>query len=427
MIDYENYIKDLSSLVSVDSVRGEKEVGAPFGAGVKTALCTFLSIAQGFGFETVNYDGYGGEVIFGKGEEIGIIGHLDVVPVGTGWNYPPFSLTRKDGYLIGRGVADDKGATLLALYALKALKDSAAPCNKKFRLIVGCAEETDWADVAYIKTKTALPEFGFSPDGNFPVSYAEKGIYFVKTLIPPFKNFSPIVGGTVVNAVCALAKTKPAGVPDPALIKKHGLEYKDGYIVSTGVSAHGSLPHLGKNALLPLLNFLKDSGENVGEYIEYLFGDKWNILTMSNPQGKVTLSPDLAKPVDGGTEITCDCRIPAPFTVKDVSERLFTAPFKVNVIDHAHPPFMIEKNSPLVKALLSAYNEVTGENSAPVSMGGSTFARVFEKGCAFGPEFPNVNYHMHEADERVREEDLKKCAEIYERAIFNLAALKENL
>lgn len=428
MKNSDGFIKNLGELIAIESVEGEAEHDAPFGKNVKRALTWFLSLAESFGFKTVNYDNYAGEIVYGDGQEIGIIGHLDVVPAGTGWNFPPFTLSEKDGYLIGRGVGDDKGAMLMTLYALKELKDSGAPCYKKFRFFIGCNEETRWQDVAYLKTKTTLPEYGFSPDGNFPVSYAEKGFYYVNINLPPFKNFGAITGGTVINAVCAHAEITPKRDFDKSLLEKHGLSFKDGKIISVGVSAHGSKPHLGKNALLPLLKFLKDSGEDVDNAIDYLFKDKWGISKMHNEQGYITFSPNLAKPLsNGGTQILCDCRIPAPFTLRTVNEKLSVAPLNITVIDHEHPPVMIDKDGKFVQTLLKAYNAITGENQTPVSMGGSTFARVFEKGCAFGPEFDGENYHMHEADERVKKDLFINSYEIYKKAIFDLAALKEDI
>lgn len=428
MKDYDSFLERLSELIAIKSVEGKPETDAPFGKNVKRALTWFLELAESFGFKTVNYDNFAGEIVYGKGQEIGIIGHLDVVPVGDDWTFPPFSLTEKDGYLIGRGIGDDKGAMLMTLYALKELKDSGVPCAKKIRFFVGCNEESGWKDVEYLKTKTVLPEYGFSPDGDFPVSYAEKGFYYVKVKIPPFKKFSGITGGTVINAVCAKATVTPKGDFDRSLLAKYGLSFENGQIVSLGVAAHGSQPQLGKNALLPLFKFLKDSGEDVGNVIDYLFNDKWNISKMHNEQGYVTFSANLAETLaDGGTQISCDCRIPAPFTVRSVAEKLAQSPLNICVIDHKHPPVMTDKDGKFVKALLNAYNTVTGENASPVSMGGSTFARVFNKGCAFGPEFPNENYHLHEADERVKKDLFINSYEIYKKAIFDLASLKEDL
>ncbi|MBQ6980438.1 MAG: Sapep family Mn(2+)-dependent dipeptidase [Clostridia bacterium] len=428
MQNFNEFIKDLGELIAIKSVQRKAEKDAPFGTDVKNALLWFLKKAESFGFKTINYDNYAGEIVYGNGQEVGIIGHLDVVPVANDWHYPPFALTKKDGYYIGRGVGDDKGAMLLTLYALKELKDSGTVCNKKIRFFVGTNEESGWEDVKYLKTKTTLPKYGFSPDGNFPVSYAEKGFYYVKANIPPFKNFGAITGGTVINAVCAKASVRPKGEFDKTLLAKYGLTYNSGEIISLGVAAHGSQPSLGKNAILPLLRFLKDSGEDVGDFIDYLFLDKWEICSMKNAQGYVTFSPNLVKEnIDGGTEISCDMRIPAPFTVDAVKEKMKNCPLDITVIDHEHPPVMTEKDGKFVQVLLKAYNETTSEKLAPVSMGGSTFARVFLKGCAFGPEFPNVNFHLHEADERVKEEHLLTAYDIYKKALFDLAALKEDL
>ena len=41
---------------------------------------------------------------------IGLWNHLDVVPLGEGWDYAPFDPVVRDGYLIGRGAQDNKGA-----------------------------------------------------------------------------------------------------------------------------------------------------------------------------------------------------------------------------------------------------------------------------------------------------------------------------
>ncbi|MBR5900153.1 MAG: M20/M25/M40 family metallo-hydrolase, partial [Clostridia bacterium] len=109
MKNYNEFIADLSSLVAINSVQGEKKRGKPFGEGPASALNTFLDIANRMGFKTKNYKNYIGEISVGKGEEIGVIGHLDIVPAGDGWDFDPFTLTEKDGYLYGRGVEDDKG------------------------------------------------------------------------------------------------------------------------------------------------------------------------------------------------------------------------------------------------------------------------------------------------------------------------------
>lgn len=424
MKDFEQFKKDLFSLISFKSVNSVATKDAPFGKENADALNFFLDKAREFGFDTINYDNYIGEVSFGTGEEVGIIGHLDVVPEGNDWDTDPFTLTEKEGYFFGRGVMDDKTPTLISLYVLKELKDSALPVNKKFRLFVGCNEETGWNDIEYLKTKTTLPEYGFSPDGNFPLSYAEKGMYEIEFSIPSLKNFSSLKGGTVVNAVCAhaTATANESGI-DKKLIEKFGLKLKNNNVVeSIGVSAHGSTPQRGKNALKPIFEYFKAMGEDVEPIVDYLFNDKAGVTSLNNEQGFVTLSPDILYEKNGKVYINCDCRIPAPLTINDVRAKLDASNLNYSVFER-HKPMLVEKDGWFVKTLLSAYNTITGENAQPISMGGSTFARAFKKGCAFGMDFCRYDSNIHNANEKVSKDDLLSAYKIYKKAIFDLAKL----
>ena len=73
---------------------------------------------------------------------------------GDGWNTDPFEGVIADGRITGRGVLDDKGPVIAALYAMKALKDSGAELKRRIRLIVGTDEETGSTDMErYKKTE----------------------------------------------------------------------------------------------------------------------------------------------------------------------------------------------------------------------------------------------------------------------------------
>ena len=420
MQNFNKFTSHLSEFISFKSILGQPTTNAPFGKPVKDCLDWFLSLAKEFGFETVNYDGYAGEVIYGKGKEVGIIGHLDVVPIGIGWKTDPFSLTCCDGVYYGRGVCDDKTPLLSCLYALKELKDSGIAFNKKLRLIIGCDEENGWRDIEYLKTKTSLPEYGFSPDGDFPVCYAEKGIVEVAFSIPKLKNFVDIKGGTALNAVCDYASVRPLTTPNQTELDNFGLKLDDnGYIFSKGKSAHGSSPHLGINAMLKLFEYFLYKGEDVKDVLNNLFYDKKGISKLENEQGKVTLSPDLILEDENKITITCDCRIPAPFTLETVLP-IFDS-FGINYTTKVrHNPMMAEKNGEFVQTLLNAYNEITGEKAEPVSMGGSTFARAFNKGCAFGPKLKGHIDNIHDANENVSKEQILTAYKIYKKSIFDL-------
>ncbi len=425
MKNYSQFVTALNKLISFNTENAPSVLDAPFGVENKRALEFFLSLAEDFGFKTINYDNYAGEIIFGNAEEeVGVIGHLDIIPVGTGWNTPPLTLTEKDGYFYGRGVSDDKLPCLLTLFALKELKDSGVIPERTIRFFVGCNEESGWEDVEYLKTKTTLPEYGFSPDGIFPLSYAEKGMYEIRFTLPPLKNFFNITGGTAINAVCANANcTATEQGVIPSLIKKHGLTINGNVISAKGISAHGSSPHLGVNAFKALFSYMVDAGENLGDAVDFLFNDKAGIFNLQNQQGNVTFSPNIVKIEKGVTYLCADMRIPAPFSEKDVIPLLDTFGLEYTVIEK-QPPVVVEKSGWFVSALLSSYIEHTGEKDAkPVSMGGSTFARAFAKGCSFGPEYKGVSYHIHDANERVSVSEVEKTYNIYLSALTKLVKI----
>ena len=420
MLDFSVFERDLRDLIAQKSVKGKKEGDMPFGAGVFGALEAFLNIARKMGFKTLNYDNYMGEIVYGAGEEVGVIGHVDVVPVGDGWNTDPFILTEKNGVYYGRGTSDDKGPMLVTLYALKALKDSGVHCNKKIRFFVGTDEETAWEDVDYYKKEHSFPKYGFSPDGKFPVVYAEKEMLHLTFKIPKLKNFSSVTGGTVFNAVCGRVRAKSELPADRALLKKHELTIdKEGYIESVGISCHASVPEQGKNAMLSMFEYFADCGEDIKNVIDCLFKDKFGVKSIENEQGRVTFSPDIIRETENGIEIVCDCRIPAPVKTEDLIPIFDKFGIEYTYVKH-RGSLLTDKNGEFIQTLLKSYNQTTGEKGEPISMGGGTFAYVFEQGCAFGPEFEGEKTCDHEANEFISKEKLATLYEIYKKALFDL-------
>lgn len=143
------FLTDAQRLISIDSSLDAEHaaLGAPFGPGPRAAL----AIAQRMGLEPHDGDGYAGfaDLPGESGQQIGVIGHVDVVPAGEGWDFDPFSLTCKDGVLVGRGTSDDKAPLLTALYGLKFWLDRGANLRHAVRFIFGCNEESGMGDVPY--------------------------------------------------------------------------------------------------------------------------------------------------------------------------------------------------------------------------------------------------------------------------------------
>ena len=96
-------VRETCNLINIPSVSIETQnPDMPFGEGAKKALDYALNLGNCLGFRTKNIDNYCGYIEFGEGENLlGIIGHLDVVPSGDGWDTPPFSSTIKNGKIFG--------------------------------------------------------------------------------------------------------------------------------------------------------------------------------------------------------------------------------------------------------------------------------------------------------------------------------------
>lgn len=425
MKNYKQFLEDFALLISAKSVQSDALDNMPFGKGVADAYKIFTDICKRMGFFVVDYDGYIGEFCVGGSDSeesfknaLGIIGHLDVVPADGDWNTDPFTLTLKDGVFYGRGVEDDKGPMLCCLYAVKELLEEGYTFKRKVRFIIGLNEESGWADVDYYKTKAVLPTEGFSPDGNFPVTYAEKGPAKVVFRYRYDGNFYDFKGGTVSNAVPDYAFTK--GKVDEVLIKKYNLKANGDKIESFGKSAHGSRPQDGKNAVKPLLEYVNEvDGGTVSTLIENLFNDKQGIFQLGNETGFATISPNLISFENGVILITCDLRVPAKMDIKDFIPFLDKTGIEYEIKAY-HEPHYVDVNGALVQGLNKAYNDATGENDVPYSCSGATFASVFMSGVAFGPAFRGVKSAIHEPNEFMSEENLLKMFNIYKKALLEL-------
>ncbi len=178
-------LNDLDELLTIESLQSEPQPGAPFGLKLKETLELFLKKAKGYGLRTKNVDGYCGYAEYGDGEDIiGILCHLDTVPVGIGWSVPPYRLTNLDGYLYGRGVVDDKGPAVIILHVLKALREKNVKLNKRVRLIVGLNEENGSECLKYYALHEQIPSFSITPDSDFPVINSEKGVLRLNITVP---------------------------------------------------------------------------------------------------------------------------------------------------------------------------------------------------------------------------------------------------
>ena len=172
-------LKDLDYLLGIESIDGAKNEEC------ERALAFLLRRAQDFGLDYEMVTDQSVHIQLGEGGKLcGVLSHVDVVPAGNNWSVIPFKLTERDGRLYGRGIADDKGAALINLYCLRALKEHGVEGKNTLRAIFGSSEETGMRDMAGYFEKMPLPDMAFTPDSDYGICFAEKGILQLRVSSP---------------------------------------------------------------------------------------------------------------------------------------------------------------------------------------------------------------------------------------------------
>ncbi|WP_297958805.1 Sapep family Mn(2+)-dependent dipeptidase [uncultured Ruminococcus sp.] len=411
----------LAQLVAIPSIQGKAEEGMPFGKEPAEALGLMLKKCAEYGLSADNVDNYAGSAdISGTEPALAILTHLDVVPVGAGWTTDPFVLRYEEDTdkLVGRGTIDDKGPAVAALFAARAVKELGIPLKKGVRLIFGTNEENGSADMEYYRKKRELPPMVFTPDGEYPVINAEKGmlrVYFSSDFDDD--EILDIQAGTVINAV-----------PQFCTVNMRNEDGDEEEAVYEGVSAHASTPWKGDNAITLFLDSY--SGENLllqelaqlfphGQYdgkdcglgfADPVSGDMTCVLSMLNTEnGRICGGIDIRFPLD---------RTKAE--IRDIiTYELESSGFTVDSCEGVEP-HCTDENSDFVQGLLRVYERVTGYKGCCIAIGGGTYVHEIVGGVAFGAEFPDTDCRMHSPDEFITLGDLLKNAELMAEAIVEL-------
>lgn len=435
--NFENMKADLKKLVSYNSVYSDDE--KPFGSVNRKVLDEALKMMEEKGLRTENVDYYAGYGETGEGEKlIGILAHLDVVPAGEGWDSDPFEMIEKDGKVYGRGVSDDKGGAVASMYALKYLIDEKYPFKKRVRLILGCNEETGSACIAHYVEKKGQIDYGFTPDGNFPGIYAEKGMYMAKVVGHDTKIID-IKGGEASNVVCKkVTAVLPEGSFDEKIFKafldEHGLKYEIEHkenieIVVHGVAAHASMPDLGVNAISHLFEGLYAAGIDdkfISWFHEHfaltVHGELIGLQSIEDKISNSSINFGVIRMNGKDLEMSLDMRFAVMSNTKKVCDLMnFSDEKNELVVGDLVEPLYFDINTPMIRALKKAYEDVTGDHESQMeAIGGGTYAKAINNCIAFGCEFRDEDNHIHDANESLVLENFKKQVEIYIEAIRNL-------
>ena len=453
-------IENIRKWIAIPSVQGEPAgENAPFGAEVRRMLDTALADGRRFGFEVRDIDGYAGDISYGAGEQtMGMLAHLDVVPLGDGWTHDPLGGEIADGRIYGRGTTDDKGPALCALYAMRAVKEAGLPLKDGVRLILGCDEETGMSDMRHYASKMKMPDYGFSPDAEFPVINIEKGGVNMRlskvtggedgAAIPVYSLHAgerPNVVPAEATAVVGLAHTTLAELNEKlsAIEKAHDrfrLSAADAgegraRITATGVNAHAAMPERGVNAAGMLLIALKELGaggagsapaiamlaDAVG--MEYT-GQSLGIACADELSGALTCNLGILRYDANELSALLDIRYPIcgseELMLGQAAKRVAPAGMSVCCAS-SHTPLHVPADSKIVKGLLKVYHEVTGLPAYTIAIGGGTYSRMMPNTVAFGVCFPGDMDVCHIADEYIDIEKMMLGVKIFAHAIAEIA------
>lgn len=451
----EGILNDLAELVAVPSVLGEPEDGAPFGREPRQALDVMRKLCDSSGFKTTVY---GDAVLCADylpegcgGIELGILAHLDVVPVEhDNWDTDPFRLTEKDGVLYGRGTIDDKGPAVASLWALRCVKELGIPLKYGVRLLFGTDEENGSGDLEIYKKYDNFPLRVFTPDGSFPVINAEKGMMRANfsAKLDGTGSVVSFEGGKIPNAVPDRAKAVLTDIPienvqaaiDSISVDKSGAVFEVSEeaggvaIICKGRAAHASTPESGINAMTALISLINRLPIKVGVQRDVLrgleqvfpFGETDGAscgMKCADETGTLTIVFSIFKMDRNSCEATLDCRFPSCLGKYDMEEKVNSAMSRAGLClegymcNEAH---IVPEDDGFVKTLLEVYEESEGEKGRCIAIGGGTYVHNIEGGVAFGAERGDTDYHMHGDNEFITVDELLKDAVLFAKAIVRI-------
>lgn len=307
-------------------------------------------------------------------------GHYDVVPPGTGWETDPFQPVIRDGKIYGRGVADMKGALASMITAIKAIVE----CGIKLS-----------GDI--ILTATPDEETG----GHLGAGYLVR-----KKLI---RGNACIIG-------------EPTE-PDKVDIAEKGALWVE--LTTYGKAAHGSMPHLGINAVEKMAKVIVALEE-----LKRLFATKKSKAPFPEEVKHVTMN--IGGVIQGGVKINvvpdkCTCTIDIRVipeesieiiekTLVEFLEKLKSQDpklkYEIKVLDKIEPA-LTEETEEIVSIVKNSISAVLGTSPRIGALTGFTDMRWFRQIMPTVLYGPGSMLQAHVANEHVAIEDLLKAAKVY--------------
>lgn len=428
-----NMQDDLKAFIAIPSVSSDHE-------NVVQALRFILKLAETYGFEARSVlEDQVGVIEMGSGDEtLGILTHVDVVPPGDmeDWDTDPFTAEIKDGRMYGRGTIDDKGMVIASLYAMRAVKELGLPLTKKVQLIMGTQEEVSWTDMdAYVKAYP-LPDYGFTPDGEYPICNIEKGTVD-QTMEFDITDTEEPEG--------LYLKGLDIGIANNVVPGKAKAQLSDGSeITAVGKAVHSCQPERGDNAMFILTDQLKEMElepnkllsllEAVREDMSDPFGSKVGLYSeneyyMGEFVHRNAFAPTIFKTKDGKATINVNVRFPYGEDSKRIQDNFENwakahggHTVKVNDL----PAVFVSRERPFLKVFAEAYEDVSPfKNEFTLAYGGS-YAKAMPNVVSWAPLFPGEEDTCHEPNEYIDLANMLMSAEIFASSIEKIALSEES-
>lgn len=443
----DEFVAALAPLIAIDSTTGDAAPGMPFGPGPAAALDAALALAREWGMKTWDDEGYVGLAdLNGQEDLLHILAHLDIVGAGDHWDTDPFTLVREGDLIYGRGTDDDKGPAVAALLAMRCVKELGIPLKGNVKLILGTDEESGSKDLAHYFASHPFAPHSITPDTCFPVTNIEKASY--APLFSQRWDVRPeadaqllsLNGGIRVNvapgnctvkirklskAAVAAALEETAAATGVAFQAEESQDVLT--IEATGIQAHASRPHEGKNAITAMLSLLarlplaEDAFTQAVRALNRLFpygddhGAALGIAAEDAISGKTTVTLSVLDMNATGFTARFDSRDALCATeesTKGYVENHFAA-LGWSCTGEFNPGHHVEENSPFIRILLDTYEEFSGRKGYCEAIGGGTYVHHIPGGVAYGAGEHDFDSRLHGANERARISQLLLTAEIY--------------
>ncbi|MFC0445056.1 succinyl-diaminopimelate desuccinylase [Pseudidiomarina halophila] len=309
-------------------------------------------------------------------------GHTDVVPAGAehAWRFPPFTPTRDNGYLFGRGAADMKGSLAAMLVATERFVKRNPQHNGSIAFLITSDEEG------------------------------------------PFINGTPKVIETLEarnEKIDWCLVGEPSSTTRVGDVVKNGRRGSlSGELTVFGIQGHVAYPHLAENPV-----------HNAAPALAVLATTEWDSGNAAFPPTSFQISnvhagTGAGNVIPGEFKVSFNFRYSTESTAEHLKERVI-AILDAHQLDYAldwklnGEPFLTAEGD-LVTATATAIKQVTGTAPQLSTAGGTSDGRFIAPTGAQVIELGPVNATIHKVNECVAMDDLVQLTDMYEAILEQL-------